>query len=894
MKHKRVVAIILALIMMAGILPQISITALAENETVVCTNFSEFKEAMEDKEVLNVRLVGNINEVLPVDSGECGLWSAIMLSGEKILTIEGNVTFTAPVIDVEDYSKYKNYYSLIHVMSGGKLTINGTGVLTFRSSLSNGQNAVIYNDGYTTIDGGTLVGAYNVAVYGMAIWQNNGVLTINDGGFKGYNACDHNRANKALYIYGGVTRIYGGTFMAYNEYDGTGNCYGLDINGNNDVLIYGGRFFGINLPKNRCIGEFMDYMSYAWYDDINKVTGEENEELKNGYTDFYSKTLVEEISLTVDSVKEGQKASGVVSTNTSGYTIKSVDWYDRTEDTYMESTDTFVEGHEYSVNIWLNISANHMFAINSYEGITTVTGIVNGEEVTVNNAYGQDPKSVIKVVYDCGVCNDTVIEEIMVSNVEEPKAGDTPDYLASTIGTGYKIADSNYENYHINGITWYDSTEEEYGSLMYKDSVFEPGHKYTVVIKVVTESGYEFYTNKEGEVLATCSVNNNLAKFGETFSGYQWEQKVEYTFVCNKGVITEAEITNLDVPVDGDKQDMFITAKESDYYMIDSSYGYNGVYWYDSYGNTLNKDDKFVEGEIYRVEIKLVPVKIDGVPVCTFDSSLKVMANVTQASEVYAMSDIAYVYFDFTCLSKEEKVDKTGWVKEDDNWYYYNSNGLVAKGWKNINSKYYYFDSKGVMQYSKWISGKYYVKSNGVMAVSEFVDGGRYYVDENGLWVKETKWMQIDDSWYFIKSGSVQMSKWLKIGGKYYYFNGNGIMQSSKWIGSYYVKSNGVMAVSEFVDGGKYYVDENGLWVKETKWMQLGENWYYIKLGTVQISKWVKINNKYYYFDENGVMQSSKWIGNYYVKANGVMAVSEWVDNGKYYVGEDGLWVKNP
>ena len=59
-------------------------------------------------------------------------------------------------------------------------------------------------------------------------------------------------------------------------------------------------------------------------------------------------------------------------------------------------------------------------------------------------------------------------------------------------------------------------------------------------------------------------------------------------------------------------------------------------------------------------------------------------------------------------------------------------------------------------------------------------------------------------------------------------------------------------------------------------------------------SKWIRTNNKWYYLDKDGVMQTSKWIaGKYYVKADGTMAVSEWVDNDIYYVGSDGKWIKN-
>ena len=55
---------------------------------------------------------------------------------------------------------------------------------------------------------------------------------------------------------------------------------------------------------------------------------------------------------------------------------------------------------------------------------------------------------------------------------------------------------------------------------------------------------------------------------------------------------------------------------------------------------------------------------------------------------------------------------KTGWIYDNGNWYYMNSDGTMAT--------------------DQWI-GDYYVKSNGVMATDEWI--GDYYVDENGRWV---------------------------------------------------------------------------------------------------------------------------------------------------------------
>ena len=221
-----------------------------------------------------------------------------------------------------------------------------------------------------------------------------------------------------------------------------------------------------------------------------------------------------------------------------------------------------------------------------------------------------------------------------------------------------------------------------------------------------------------------------------------------------------------------------------------------------------------------------------------------------------------------------------GWQKINNVWYYYNSNGelqtskwiksgakwyyvdqtgaMQTSKWVKISTKYYYFDKSGVLQTSKWIGSRYYVKADGSMATSEIVDNGRYYVDGKGIWVKDTKWLKLSGKWYYLKTGTVQTSKWLKIGNKSYYFDKKGVMQTSRWI-----KTNG--------------------------------KWYYVNAdGIMQVSKWLKIGSKWYYVNADGIMQTSKWIsGTYYVKADGTMAISEWVDGGKYYVGSDGKWIKN-
>ena len=197
---------------------------------------------------------------------------------------------------------------------------------------------------------------------------------------------------------------------------------------------------------------------------------------------------------------------------------------------------------------------------------------------------------------------------------------------------------------------------------------------------------------------------------------------------------------------------------------------------------------------------------------------------------------------------------------------------------------------------------------------------------------------------------------WVKTGNSWYFYNQNGTLVRNTWSGSYWLGADGRMATNAWVDGGRYYVGSNGLWVKgaqkpaETKpevkkqgWVQNGSAWNYYYQGNIvrnawigsywlgadgrmatsswvdngryyvgangvwdktvkkqeaskpEVKKngWVKEGNTWYYY-ENGALARNKWISNtYWVGADGKMATSSWVENGRYYVGANGAWVKD-
>ena len=206
---------------------------------------------------------------------------------------------------------------------------------------------------------------------------------------------------------------------------------------------------------------------------------------------------------------------------------------------------------------------------------------------------------------------------------------------------------------------------------------------------------------------------------------------------------------------------------------------------------------------------------------------------------------------------KPAEVKKNGWVKVGNTWYYY-ENGTLAR--------------------NKWISSTYWVGADGKMATSSWVDNGRYYVGANGAWVKDAKkpeapkpvekkqgWVQEGNAWYFYYQGQIT---------------------KNAWVGSYWLGADGKMATSSWVDNGRYYVGANGVWDKNAKKQEAPK-------PVEKKQGWVKEGNTWYYY-ENGTLARNKWIGStYWVGADGKMATNSWVDNGRYYVGTNGAWVKD-
>ena len=207
------------------------------------------------------------------------------------------------------------------------------------------------------------------------------------------------------------------------------------------------------------------------------------------------------------------------------------------------------------------------------------------------------------------------------------------------------------------------------------------------------------------------------------------------------------------------------------------------------------------------------------------------------------------------------------------------SDALAAQGWVKTGNAWYFYNQNGALTRNAW-AGNYWLGADGKMVTNSWVDNGRYYVDANGAWVKGAQKPTAP------KPAVAQKQGWVQSGGAwYYYYQGNVVRNA--WVGSYWVGADGKMATSSWVDGGRYYVGANGVWDKNAKKQEAP------KPAEVKKQGWVKEGNTWYYF-ENGTVARNKWISStYWVGADGKMATSAWVDNGRYYVGTNGAWVKD-
>lgn len=465
---------------------------LTEDDPRVVVNFAEFKAAMEDAAILYVEVGGGINEY--IEEAGSGLYAGINLKSEKVLILNGDATFTAPMSS----SAFKSIDCLILTTGTSYLTVKGSGNLTFKASLSNGTNAVIRMDGGAVIIDSkdvTLTGGVAAAVYGSAIVQNYGSLTINSGTFIGSTADGTTQTHFAVSLRGNQTdiddiHINGGTFSV-SRVQGDSKTSALSIKDDltANLKITGGTFiagpesgdysitvnYGGALSSKKKISDFISApYALAKQSDSTTLVSATTAGVLESVIILDESVIIETVALTIPVPVIGETGKEATTT-TAHTTLNYKKWKD------MSPEDLFATGiYRYEVVIYPE--EGYKFSL---DPVPTVT--LNGDTMTIYN-HGYD---YITCLFDFEVVDTTNLTTVALT-IPIPVAGDS-------LATALANATTTTAHTSLYLPKWKGSESE---------TLFEAGETYTFRVLVLPAEGYSFSTDP----IPTVTLNGKAMK----------------------------------------------------------------------------------------------------------------------------------------------------------------------------------------------------------------------------------------------------------------------------------------------------------------------------------------------------------------------------------------------
>ncbi len=292
---------------------------------------------------------------------------------------------------------------------------------------------------------------------------------------------------------------------------------------------------------------------------------------------------VEISSIEIDNVIEPQVgahpfAQAGLPTNV---TLHELDWYNETDNRWMEDTDTFELGKEYSVKIFLQANSGYEFPVKGSMPDVAVT--INGKEAIVTGGSNWKPNEGLcaKLTFDL----NTKITSIEIKDIIEP-----------VVGAKRSKQVTLSENVSLHDIGWFNVTDKTW--MLKDDAAFEAGKVYRLNVYVQADDGYKFPV-KDYMADVTATINGKQAKitngtFAEADKGFvaslEFSLKIE---------VNSLEITNVIVPQVGAKPSDVVGIAQ-DYILIDD-YG-----WYNlTDQNWMGTEDTYELGKQYQALVYL-------------------------------------------------------------------------------------------------------------------------------------------------------------------------------------------------------------------------------------------------------------------------------------------------
>lgn len=230
----------------------------------------------------------------------------------------------------------------------------------------------------------------------------------------------------------------------------------------------------------------------------------------------------------------------------------------------------------------------------------------------------------------------------------------------------------------------------------------------------------------------------------------------------------------------------------------------------------------------------------------------------------------------------DNNVDRSGWVIEDNQYYYRNFHNKNVTGWQQIDSSRYYFDETGIMQ-TGWLSqegSRYFLKTDGTMATGWLSQGNdRYYLNADGTMA--SGWQTIQGLRYYLGEDGKLQTGLTEIDGKLFYLDDDGVMRTGM----------------HSLDGKTYYFTDEG--PAATGSLQMEDLLYFFADDGVMQTGWVEQEDgKHYYLPEGPMAYGFQEIEGriYYLDPETGIPHTGWFTEGEYsyYFGEDGAALTGP
>ncbi len=155
-----------------------------------------------------------------------------------------------------------------------------------------------------------------------------------------------------------------------------------------------------------------------------------------------------------------------------------------------------------------------------------------------------------------------------------------------------------------------------------------------------------------------------------------------------------------------------------------------------------------------------------------------------------------------------------GWITDNNETRYYDTENHFVTGMNTIEGKKYYFNNDGVLQSGILKIGKayYYADGKGAIRTAKgFVScSGRLYYVQNGGQILAGKTFKLGKKTYRAAGNGVIMRGVYKWGKYYYYSDSKGVLRTAKgrfrWkSNTYYCNKGGKLTTKKMVKSGKYY-----------------------------------------------------------------------------------------